>query len=76
MPTTVGNIPIRRTAHEALLQLSAEDQAQVLEALAALSGVPWREWPGDRLKKLPDRSAYIFVIDVVRKDTLTAFAAP
>jgi hypothetical protein len=55
-----GRYKIHRRALSALNQLAGDEQAQVLERLAALVDTPASRWPGALAKKLPgDQSLYL-----------------
>jgi len=77
----------------AFLQLSADEQAQVLARLASLVDAPVGQWPASGVKKLAGDELYLVpvnddwrlfvqakkgeepeVLDVVRQQTLEAFA--
>jgi len=49
----LGSYKFHRRAFTALHQLPAEEQAQVLETLAALTDAPAAVWPADQAKRLP-----------------------
>src|SRR4051794_6348881 len=49
----VGNYRFHRRAFAALNELTADEQAQVLEKLASLVGVPVAGWPAAAAKGVP-----------------------
>jgi hypothetical protein len=49
----VGNYRFHRRAFAALKELTAEEQAQVLEKLASFVGVTAAQWPPADVKRLP-----------------------
>lgn len=57
----VGSYKFHRRALAALHQLSGEEQAQVLETLAALVGTPVGDWSAPQAKKLPGDPAQYLV---------------
>jgi hypothetical protein len=49
----VGTYKFHRRATGALNQLTADEQAQVLETLAGLVEIPAAQWPAAKAKRLP-----------------------
>jgi hypothetical protein len=49
----VGSYKFHRRAFTALNQLAGDEQAQVLETLAALVDTPAAQWPAAQAKRLP-----------------------
>jgi hypothetical protein len=48
----VGNLRFHRRAVTAFQQLESDEQARVLEALAALADIPASQWPAAQAKRL------------------------
>jgi hypothetical protein len=60
----VGSYKFHRRALAALNQLAGDEQAQVLEALAALVDTPAARWPVAQAKRLPgDQSLYLVPVN-------------
>jgi hypothetical protein len=60
----VGSYKFHRRAFTALNQLAEDEQAQVLETLAALVGTPTAQWPLAQAKRLPgDPALYLVPIN-------------
>jgi hypothetical protein len=60
----VGRFQFHRRAFAALNELSPADQAQVLDRLQVLDGIPPRDWPVQQVKKLgTEPGLYLLRID-------------
>jgi hypothetical protein len=57
----VGSYRFHRRALTALNQLAGDEQAQVLEALAALVDTPRAQWPAVQARRLPGESPLYLV---------------
>jgi hypothetical protein len=56
----VGSYKFHRRAFAVLNQLAGDEQAQVLETLAALVATPTAQWPAARVQRLPgDQPLYL-----------------
>lgn len=56
----VSSYPFHRRALTAFNQLTDEEQAEMLDRLAALVAVPTAEWPAAQAQRLPgDQSLYL-----------------
>jgi hypothetical protein len=60
----VGTYKLHRRAREALHQLDGDEQARVLETLAALAEIPAAEWPPPQARRLPhDPTLFLVRVD-------------